>query len=44
MTRDIFVDPLPPVSFGDTVANPPLECHILFEWPLTSYFQKHVIY
>ena len=22
------------MSFGDTVAAPPLECHVLFEWPL----------
>ena len=30
---------LPQVSFGDTVLNPPpppLECHVLFEWPLIS--------
>jgi len=37
MTRDILVDPPLPVSSGDTVANPlPLECHVLFEWTLTT--------
>jgi len=40
MARDISVDPPPPVSLGDTVANPPdpppQECHVLFEWPLTN--------
>jgi len=37
MKRDILIDaPPPPVSFGDTVATPtPLECHVLFEWPLS---------
>ena len=35
MSRDTLLDPsLPLVSFGDTVATPPLECHVLFEWPL----------
>jgi hypothetical protein len=28
MTREILVDPLPPVTFGDTVANLPLERHV----------------
>ncbi len=41
MSRDILENtPLPHVSFGDTVLNPlppaPLECHILFEWPLIA--------
>ncbi len=37
MTHDIFVDPPPVVLFGDTVANspPPLECHVLFDLPLS---------
>jgi len=37
MSRDTLVNPLPPlVLFVDSVANPlPLECHVLFEWPLT---------
>ncbi len=40
LTRDILVD-LPtspsPLSFGDTVVNPsPLECHVLFDWPLIT--------
>jgi len=34
MTRDILVDPFPPVSLCDTVETPPPECHVLFEWPL----------
>jgi hypothetical protein len=35
MTRDIFVDPLTPISFSDTVAPPPpLECHVLIKLPL----------
>ncbi len=33
MTLDILFDPLPPVSFGDTITTP-LECHVLFELPL----------
>jgi hypothetical protein len=41
MSRDTFENtpPLPHVSFGDTFSNPlppPLERHVLFEWPLTS--------
>jgi hypothetical protein len=37
MPRDPLVEPLlPHVLFGDTVTNPPfIECHVLFEWPLT---------
>jgi len=46
MTRDILVDPLHPVSFGDTVATSPPPrvsriiqmvspvIFVLFEWPL----------
>ncbi len=37
MTCDILVDPLSPVSFGDTVSTP-VERHVLFEWPLNTYF------
>jgi len=37
MTNDMwhFGWPPLPVSIGDTVATPrpPLECHVLFEWP-----------
>jgi len=36
MTRDILVNPPPPVSFGDTVMSL-LECHVLFGWSLLSY-------
>ncbi len=36
MARDILV--YSPVSFGDTVTTPfPLECHVLFEWPLSGF-------
>ncbi len=41
-----WLTPIPPVSFGDTVAIPPpptLECHVLFKWPLSvelSFFEK----
>jgi hypothetical protein len=37
---------LPHVLFGDTVATreppspPPIECHVLFEWPLTKLIIK----
>lgn len=36
MACDILVDLTPPVSFGETVADPPppFECHALFELPL----------
>jgi hypothetical protein len=38
MTRDILVNPPTPAAFGYTVAIPhsPLECHVLFEWPLKA--------
>jgi len=40
MTGGNLVDPPPPVSFDDTVATlPPLECHVLFEWPLSQKLQ-----
>ncbi len=41
MTRDIWVDPPPPVSIGDTVT---LECHVLFEWPLIPHFLPSVTF
>jgi len=44
MTRDILVAHLPHVSSGNTVATPPpLECHVLFEWPLRSAVPKLVV-
>jgi len=41
MSRDTLVNPLPLLLFGDTFANPPLECHVWIA-SKTKRAQAHV--
>jgi len=41
MLSDTFSLPL--VLFGDTFVTPPLECHVLFEWPLIFFDSFFII-